>query len=126
MRILYCCTFSEINCFLFGRRTSGSFYVKGLNGEKISAGISYKKLRLIVKRHTYLTESRCVSSTTCGTEISHGRKKKKIKSKLRVWCYFSRSDFMWQQMMLTILSFLMAAFLTCWRGLLHSCPWVSM
>ncbi|MBR4195968.1 MAG: HNH endonuclease, partial [Synergistaceae bacterium] len=48
--------------FIFGRRTSGSFYVKGFNGEKISAGISYKKLRLIVKRHTYLTERREVAS----------------------------------------------------------------
>ena len=44
--------------FIFGRRASGSFYVKGLNGKKISAGISYKKLKLIGKRKTFLTERR--------------------------------------------------------------------
>ena len=47
--------------FIFGRRSSGSFYVKRLDGEKISAGISYKKLKLIVKRQTYLTERRKVA-----------------------------------------------------------------
>ena len=47
--------------FIFGRRSSGSFYVKRLDGEKISAGISYKKLKLIGKRNTYLTERREVA-----------------------------------------------------------------
>ena len=47
--------------FIFGRRTSGSFYVKGLDGEKISAGIGYKKLKLIGKRNTYLMERREVA-----------------------------------------------------------------
>lgn len=50
--------------FIFGRRTSGSFYVKRLDGEKLSAGISYKKLKLIVKRKTYLTERREVALPT--------------------------------------------------------------
>ena len=44
--------------FIFGRRASGSFYVKGLDGKKISVGISYKKLKLIGKRKTFLTERR--------------------------------------------------------------------
>ncbi|MBR0150156.1 MAG: HNH endonuclease [Synergistaceae bacterium] len=44
--------------FIFGRRMSGSFLVKSLDGEKISAGISYKKLKLIGKRQTFLTERR--------------------------------------------------------------------
>ena len=48
--------------FIFGRRSSGSFYVKALNGEKISAGISYKKLKLTCKRQTFLTERREVAS----------------------------------------------------------------
>ena len=47
--------------FIFGRRSSGSFYVKGLDGKKISAGISYKKLKLIGKRQTYLTGRREVA-----------------------------------------------------------------
>ena len=44
--------------FIFGRRTSGYFDVRRLDGTRISAGISYKKLRLIERRKTYLTEIR--------------------------------------------------------------------
>ena len=39
-------------------RTSGSFDVRRLDGTRISAGISYKKLRLLEPRTTYLTELR--------------------------------------------------------------------
>lgn len=45
-------------CFVFGRRTSGSFDVRRIDGEKISAGISYKKLQLLEKCRTILTERR--------------------------------------------------------------------
>ncbi len=48
--------------FIFGRRSSGSFYIKILDGKKISAGISYKKLKLIEKRRTFVTERREVAS----------------------------------------------------------------
>ena len=44
--------------FIFGRRSSGSFDVRRLDGRRLSAGISYKKLRLIERRKTYLTEIR--------------------------------------------------------------------
>lgn len=44
--------------FIFGRRSSGSFDIRKLDGTRISAGISYKKLRLIERRKTYLTEIR--------------------------------------------------------------------
>ena len=44
--------------FIFGRRSSGSFDVRKLDGTRISAGISYKKLRLLEKRRTYLKEIR--------------------------------------------------------------------
>ena len=44
--------------FIFGRRASGSFDIRKLDGTKISAGISYKKLVLISKRKTYLIERR--------------------------------------------------------------------
>ncbi len=47
--------------FVWARRASGSFRVKGLDGKTISAGISYKKLKLIGKRKTYLTERREVA-----------------------------------------------------------------
>ena len=44
--------------FIFGRRSSGSFDVRKLDGRRLSAGISYKKLRLLERRQTYLTEIR--------------------------------------------------------------------
>ena len=49
--------------FIFGRRSSGSFYVKRLDGRKLSVSISYKKLRLTEKRVTFLTERREVAHT---------------------------------------------------------------
>ena len=33
--------------FIFGRRSRGYFDIRKLSGEKIHAGISYKKLRLL-------------------------------------------------------------------------------
>ena len=44
--------------FIFGRRSSGSFDVRKLDGTRISVGISCKKLRLLEKRRTYLKEIR--------------------------------------------------------------------
>ena len=44
--------------FIFGRRSSGAFEVRRLDGTKISAGISYKKLSLLEKRKTFLSELR--------------------------------------------------------------------
>ena len=44
--------------FIFGRRSSGAFDVRRLNGTKISAGISYKKLSPLEKRKMFLTELR--------------------------------------------------------------------
>ena len=55
--------FDKVACrgevgFIFGRRSTGSFDIRKLDGERISAGISYKKLRLLERRKTYLTELR--------------------------------------------------------------------
>ena len=47
-----------IECFIFGRRMSGSFDVRQLNGNKISAGINCKKLVLIDTRKSLLIERR--------------------------------------------------------------------
>ena len=45
--------------FIFGRRKSGYFDIRDLNGEKVNKGsISYKKLRLVETRRSYLTERR--------------------------------------------------------------------
>ncbi|MDR1542091.1 MAG: hypothetical protein LBU32_29765 [Clostridiales bacterium] len=42
--------------FIFGRRSSGSFDVRMLDGTKLPAGISCKKLNLLSRRTTILTE----------------------------------------------------------------------
>jgi N6-L-threonylcarbamoyladenine synthase len=42
--------------FIFGRRSSGSFDVRALDGEKLSAGTGRKKLKPLEKRKTILTE----------------------------------------------------------------------
>lgn len=44
--------------FIIARRKNGFFQVRTLEGEKLSTGISYKKLVLIEKRKTILTERR--------------------------------------------------------------------
>lgn len=41
--------------FIFGRRSNGYFDIRKLNGEKIHAGISYKKIKLLEKRKSILT-----------------------------------------------------------------------
>jgi N6-L-threonylcarbamoyladenine synthase len=44
--------------YIFGRRSSGYFDIRKLDGTKISSGMSYKKLRLLEKRRTLLSEAR--------------------------------------------------------------------
>ena len=48
--------YNNIDCFIFGRRSSGSFDIRKLNGEVISHGISYKKLNLVEYRKSLLIE----------------------------------------------------------------------
>ena len=45
-------------CFIFGRRSSGSFDIRKLDGTKLSAGVTYKKLELIERAKSYLIERR--------------------------------------------------------------------
>ena len=45
-------------CFIFGRRSSGYFDIRKLDGTKVHAGVSYKKLRFLETRHTTLIERR--------------------------------------------------------------------
>lgn len=51
--------------FVFGRRARGSFDIRTLDGEKLNAGISHKKLAPIEKRRTILTERRVRCSSPC-------------------------------------------------------------
>lgn len=55
--------FDKVNClgqegFVFGRRVSGYFDVRTLKGTKLSSAIHAKKLMLLEKRKTFLTELR--------------------------------------------------------------------
>lgn len=56
-------------CFIFGRRSSGSFDIRLLDGTKIHAGINYKKLKLLEKRKSYLIERRGASLMTKVTSL---------------------------------------------------------
>jgi len=44
--------------FIFGRRASGYFDIRKLNGEVIHRSVSYMKLELLDTRKTLLTERR--------------------------------------------------------------------
>ena len=44
--------------FIFGRRSTGYFDIRRLDGTRIDASASYKELRLLQKRKSYLTELR--------------------------------------------------------------------
>lgn len=43
-------------CFIWGRRSSGSFLLKLLDGTKVKDGVSYKKLTLLERETNYLIE----------------------------------------------------------------------
>ena len=49
-------SYKGIPCFVFGRRSSGSFDIRTLGGKKISAGVSYKRLKPLTKSTTMLIE----------------------------------------------------------------------
>lgn len=56
--------FKGQECFIFGRRTSGSFDVRLLDGVKVSPCAGYKKLRLLEIQKGFLTERRTVFPPT--------------------------------------------------------------
>ena len=45
-------------CFIFGRRTSGYFDIRLLDGTKVHPAVSYKKLKLLEHSRSILTERR--------------------------------------------------------------------
>ena len=51
------------DCYVFGRRSSGSFDLRTLDGTRISAGASYKRLRRLNRTNTLLTERRGCNSS---------------------------------------------------------------
>ena len=52
-----------VDCFVFGRRARGSFDIRRLDGTRISAGVSYKRLKPLTKSTTTLTERRVRDSS---------------------------------------------------------------
>ena len=46
--------FNGQDCFIWGRRTTGIFTIKTINGKMIKDGISFKKLKLVEKSASYL------------------------------------------------------------------------
>jgi hypothetical protein len=57
-RLFDCVSYQERVCFVFGRRSSGYFDLRTLDGTKISASASYKKLTMIQKASACLVERR--------------------------------------------------------------------
>ena len=48
--------YNNQECFIWGRRSSGSFLLKNLNGKVIKDGVSYKKLKLLERSSNYLIQ----------------------------------------------------------------------
>lgn len=50
--------YDEQECFIFGRRSSGYFDLRKIDGTKISASANYKKISLLQTRKNYIIERR--------------------------------------------------------------------
>ena len=48
-------------CFIYARRARGSFSLKKLDGTIVSGGVTYKKLKLLAEKKTFITERREVA-----------------------------------------------------------------
>lgn len=46
--------YNGVECFVWGRRTSGSFLLRGLCGAKVKDDVSYKHLKLLERSQNYL------------------------------------------------------------------------
>jgi hypothetical protein len=51
-----------MECYIFGRRASGYFDLRSLDGTKITPSVSYTRLKLLEKRKTILTERKMQGS----------------------------------------------------------------
>ena len=62
--------YDGIECYIFGRRSSGYFDLRLLDSSKVSASANYKKIKLLEKRKTILTQRRLcfnIFNTECFT-----------------------------------------------------------
>ena len=62
--------FNGQEVFIFGRRLRGAFDIRNLAGERISSGASYRKLKLVEAKKTYLTEIRKEIAIPHATEVA--------------------------------------------------------
>ena len=62
--------FNGTECFVFGRRNTGSFAIRLLDGTKISESVTYKKLRFLEPCKYILTERRTVLLPTASNGVS--------------------------------------------------------
>ena len=46
--------YNGIECFVYGRRASGSFDIRKMDSTKVHAGVSFKKLKLLEVRKDFL------------------------------------------------------------------------
>ena len=58
-------SYQGVSCFVMGRRLSGSFDIRKLDGTPVHHGISYKKLKLKRRASTLITERRMQETTAC-------------------------------------------------------------
>lgn len=58
-RLFDCVKYQGTFCFVFGRRSSGYFDLRTLDGTKIHASASYKHLKRVQKASAHLIERRC-------------------------------------------------------------------
>ena len=54
--------YNGIECFVYGRRASGSFDIRKMNGTKVHAGVSFKKLKFLEVRRNFLITKEGISA----------------------------------------------------------------
>ena len=54
--------YNGIECFVYGRRVSGSFYIRKIDGTKVHTGISFKKLKFLEVRKNFLITKEGISA----------------------------------------------------------------
>ena len=54
--------YKKEECFVQGRRSSGYFQLKRLDGSTVTPAVSYTKLRLVETAKHYITERNCLTS----------------------------------------------------------------
>jgi len=57
--------YNNQECFVFGRRLSGSFDIRLLDGTTVNAGVGYKKVKVLEQRKTILIERRRAIKRIC-------------------------------------------------------------